>query len=461
MLGLGSKSALGAGKESTFGTGVVPALSWPIKSETLTADRASVQSGTLTGSPFISSSALGIKNANGGVVMENDAKIVGHPMALWNGLNGVTSVTFASLNYLNAAAPSGTPGTGGTIAAGTYYYKVAPVLIRTVDSLKTILTATASSTAQVIASTGTCALSWSNPSAFLPGFTQYGTAIYRTDVGGASGTEVYLHTLVGTGTTYTDTGAVVLGTALPLTATLYRHRMIGLAAASGVERVNPFSVTVNKDNGDAERYLGNRMNEMTITSSGGDSAMEVSFSMIGRTVEKVAEFTPVISYSEPILGWKGAGFVNGLSPCLFAEAFTITGNNNLQAIPGFCATPYNRDSSSGTRLVTGSFTRAFENHEFWDYVQSGSEFSLQFNCYGEPTRQNGFVDLATSVNPVAIPFPNFMEIDLFSCRANKAGGNVAGPEYIKEVVEFTAFPNTTQATEMRITLCNTVSSYDV
>lgn len=459
MLGLGSKSALGAGKESTYGTGVVPALSWPIKSESLTADRASVQSGTLTGSPFISSSALGIKNSNGGVVMENDAKIVGHPMALWNGLTGVTSVTFASLNYLNAAAPTGTPGTGGTIAAGTYYYKVAPVLVRTVDGLKAILTATASSSAQVIASTGTCALSWSNPSAFLPGFTQYGTAIYRTDVGGASGTEVYLHTVVGTGTTYTDTGAVALGTALPLTATLYRHRMIGVAGTSGVERIDSFSVTVNKDNGDAERYLGNRMNEMTITSSGGDSAMEVSFSMIGRTVEKVAEFTPAVSYSEPILGWKGAGFVNGLSPCLFAEAFTITGNNNLAAIPGFCATPYNRDSSSGTRLVTGSFTRAFEDHEFWDYVQNGTEFALQFNAYGEPTRQNAFVDLGAA--GVAAPFPHFMEIDLFRCRASKAGGNVAGPEYIKETVEFTAFPDSAQATEMRITLCNTVSSYNV
>ena len=54
-----------------------------------------------------------------------------------------------------------------------------------------------------------------------------------------------------------------------------------------------------------------------------------------------------------------------------------------------------------------------------------------------------------------------LEVELFRCRANKAGGNISGPTRIVEDVEFTAFKSPAYGTEVRFNLYNLTPDYSV
>ena len=469
MLGLGSLSSLGVGTESVYGTPVAPTFYLPFKSENFQAPRESVPSGALSGVRVVDNVALGIKALTGGFVLENDANAVGQGIMYWNGISngGYAYANTNTLSHFITAAPTATTtGSDGTLTAGDYRYKVGSILNRTVDNLKVIMPCSAEiATPITVAGAVHVALAFTNPTSLtLPfGFTYYGTAIYRTMAAGATNTEKYLTTVVGTGASYNDTGSVNNGATAasaisPVTVSLHRHRFIAAPPTSGEDAVPSFTTLINKNNGLAEQYSGCRMNEFSLSAGGGNDPIEASFTALGRNVVTVAETTPSVGFMEPILGWKAAGFVNNATSCELMESFQLQCTNNAAAVPGFCATPYNRDVASGIRGVSGSFNRTYEDHEFFDRVQIGEEFALKFNCYGQPIVSTGaYIDLGGGV--IAQPFPFFMEIELFRCRSNQAGGNVGGPDRIVETVNFQAFKDATQGTEMRITLYNTISQY--
>jgi len=102
------------------------------------------------------------------------------------------------------SAPS-TAGSGGTLAAGTYKYEAT----YTNSAGETVASNEISQTTSGSASTVTFTIG-----AAPSGAT--GVKIYRTAVGGASGSEVLSHTAVTAITTYTDTGDA-LGTDVPPT----------------------------------------------------------------------------------------------------------------------------------------------------------------------------------------------------------------------------------------------------
>jgi hypothetical protein len=115
---------------------------------------------------------------------------------------------YSSATLTTPAAPTGTPNTtGGTLAAGTYYYKL--------ESLYGSGNSAAVETASITttAATSSITLSWTGTA----GATGYN--LYRTAMNGSSGSETFLVTVpppqtstLGT-VTYTDTGAIALGTA--------------------------------------------------------------------------------------------------------------------------------------------------------------------------------------------------------------------------------------------------------
>lgn len=462
-LGQGSQSSVGFGTETTYGTAATTYNYLPIKSESIQANRASVVSGTLTNNAVVDNVALGIKEVSGGFDLEADAVGMGQVLLYFNGDAGYTPTAFSALNYLTTGLTTVTASAASGLAVGQFRYKVAPVLIRTVDSRKYILTATSESTVTTSSGNLNVTVSWTNPTAIPSGFTHYGTAIYRSQVGGASASEKYLYLVVGAGTSYSDTGSINNGstaasTTSPVTVGIYKHEFLPVNAPVGEDRLPSFTVHLNKNNDYAERYVGCRMNEFNLSAGSGNDIITASCSLIGKDVALVSETTPTVANYMPILGWTGAAFIDGGTECLFIESFNLNCSNQAQAVPGSCATPYNRDVASGVRQVSGSFSRQFEDHDFFTKMINAQEFSIQYAIYGEPVVPTGaYIDLGSG--DYAQPFHNFCQIDLFRCKASKAGGSIPGNERIVETVEFTAYKSSTYNAEVRFTLYNGVSAY--
>jgi hypothetical protein len=103
---------------------------------------------------------------------------------------------------------------GGTVAKGTYYYKVAAVLSGA-DPATAGETLPTDEAVATLAATGSVQLTWTAPATGTVDHYR----VYRTKAAdGVSGTEVLLKDGIASGTlTYTDTGADVPGTETPLT----------------------------------------------------------------------------------------------------------------------------------------------------------------------------------------------------------------------------------------------------
>lgn len=120
------------------------------------------------------------------------------------GASGIMGLAFETLTPPVISPTTAT--TGGTLAAGTWKYYVTAINANG----ETTVSNEASQT--TTGSTSTVTLTWSA----IPGATGY--KVYRTAVGGATGTELLLTTL-GAVTTYTDTGALTPAGALPTSNT--------------------------------------------------------------------------------------------------------------------------------------------------------------------------------------------------------------------------------------------------
>ena len=104
------------------------------------------------------------------------------------------------------AAPTCTPGTGGSMAAGNYLVKVTYV-----NAPQGETTPSPESTSQTVAASGT--LTVNSPPASAPA-SAYN--VYMTAAGGASGTETKQNSSpIPIGTNYVQTAAVTAGSALP------------------------------------------------------------------------------------------------------------------------------------------------------------------------------------------------------------------------------------------------------
>lgn len=471
MLGLGNLSSLGIGRETTYGVPVAATHWLPFTQESFAGPRENVESGQLLGDRMVQTLALGIKQCQGGFTLENDCASFGQPLKFWNGDDGYSVANASTLNTILATAPThAAAGSGGTIPAGNYYYKVSLLLKRTIDLFYVHMPASASTTVRAVTLGQNVTLTLgANISTFTPplGFQVAGIIVWRTDTDGTAGTEtLYDYVLATSLTTYVDDGTPTNLTAPDPTVSpfatatnLYRHRFIGATPTSGTEPLASFTTVINKDNDKAEQYDGCRMNEFNIGASGGNSPTNTQFTALGRNVLTIPGQTPSYTNLQQVLGWKTAAFVDDGSSCTLIEAFDLKCTNSCEAVPGFCATPFNRDVASGQRKVTGTIKRNFDDHTFFDKVQLGQEFGLKFNMYGQSV-VTGSTLLNLSHGIDAIPFPYYCEIELFRCRTGKAGGNVNGPGRIVEEIEFKAFKSTAFNTEMRITLWNTTSTYD-
>lgn len=470
-LGKGSQSSIGFGTETTPGVAVAPTVYPPVKSESLQYQRTMVPSGSLTNSSQVSNVSLGIAKIAGGITAEVGGALDGQMMFYWNGSanGGYTPTSFTALGF-NTTSPTATVAAGGTLAVGTYRYKVAAVFSRGFGGSYDLdrYTVAVSTATNPTTSSGnqTVNLSWTNPTAAPISCTFIGTAIFRSAAGGAANTERFLAFVSGAGTTYSDTGSVSTGatamsTNIASTAVLYEHKFLPTNSPSGQDRLKTFSLHMNKDTPSAERYSGCMMNEISFTAGGEDNIVEMSCSLMGRGLTLVSPTSPTVQNSAPILGWAAAGFIDEMdapATCLWMNSFNIQCTNNVTEDKGTCMAPEIRGLASGVRNITGSFTRAYENHNMLQKLLLAQAFSIQFMMDGESvTPLNAWFDRGS--NQIVTPWHNTVIIDLFECRSGSASGPINGQEQIVETVNFQAYKNATYNADMRVRYYNAISSY--
>jgi hypothetical protein len=85
---------------------------------------------------------------------------------------------------------------------------------------------------------------------------------------------------------------------------------------------------------------------------------------------------------------------------------------------------------------------------------SGTEFSLRISAWGQPSVKTGSTLNAATHGIDAIPFPYFVEFDIFRAIGGAADGNVGGPGQTVQTINFQTLLDTVQGTEMRVYLYN-------
>lgn len=463
-VGVLSSFAVGIQDPNTPLTPAAAAIYYPITQESLRADRNPVPSGSIVGDSMVQAVAMGISVCEGSFSMEVEGSISGHPIWLWNGDDGYTATSLlpsASTGWASAAPTLGAPSAGGALPDGVYKWGVSTVYQRTNDGVKIIMPGSAAS-ANGTAGSGnnTILVTWVNPTAIPAGYTHLGTIIWRTLVGGS--TLYFLRYQSGTGTTYSDAGAILVANNLitPYSASLYDHVFVGSPPVDG-DRLTPFTAVVNHNNNLAQRFFGSRMGGMKLGVGSLDDKLMAEFSMKGAQAETVANFSPSYVPLEPMIGWKCIIQMNGVADQTL-ESFELTCENNVQHVPGMRGVAFNRDTISGARMIDGQMTRQFGDVSLWLQMLAGQDFSMKFTSYGQSIASplaHGITSTTPNSTIDAVPFQFYIQIELPRCKIVKAGGNTTGPDRIIETVAFTAFKDQVTGTDMKITMTNTTADY--
>jgi hypothetical protein len=435
--------ALGIGTESTYGTGEEPSLWLPINSESVKGKRNVFIPASICGSRVRQMGVPGLREASGGFQVNGDAVHMGLPLYYMNG-----QVTSSGLAGSIAAAPTGEGVDLGEVT-GDFYYKVCAIL-KDVDDNHWFTNPSPVSLQVSAVEVGQIVVRWVNPTSLPSGYTQYGTAVFRTANGGLAGTEKLLAIVVGDGDAYGDFGLALTSTVVP-PAALYQHTFT--PAALPEAELPSFSVSKLMDNDMGERFVGCRMNSLKLAVGDAGNPVVLDWDLMARDWETITNPEPTFNCVQPFMNWQARFVVDG-TVLDRVEALELTVSNGLQALPGLTGAPRIRNICAGIREVSGSMTLAFENHDYWQKVRDSEEFTGVVEMFGDPAS-------AVSVSdPVSIRSWRYgARIDLARCKPSEAGGNLSGSERMTEQVPFVAYNDPALGYEARFILYNTTASY--
>lgn len=443
--------------ESSFGTAAdlsSGATSLPIAAETIAVEHPHHIQANIAKSRVQQRATPGVLAIQGGFTMEADAINLGLPLFYWNGQ--VSSAALPSLT----AAPTGSASAGGSLTAGAYRFKVAAVWQNDADTTVRWFANASSSSNQITTATTdlTVNLTWSDPTALTApdGWSYYGTAIYRTAAAGAAGTEKFVKIVTGSGTTGSVADTTLDTTVSPPDGTVYQHIFIPEAVSAATHPLDAFSAGVLKDNDESETYYGGRMNTFSLSLGDGNAPVEASFEAMFQRVQTGTNISPSPSQTAPMMNWAAWVSIDGGSKSTLVEAVEITGTNNLEAVPHLAGVNYVREFYPGMRAVSGTLTMAFENHDMWDKMKAGTEFSLEIYLQGTTTTADSDVTVS-SVNYQAWPYS--MRVALWKCYMTGGGANLSGSDRLVASFPFVAVYDSNEGEEMEIRLYNKTASY--
>lgn len=461
MPGLGSESKIGIAKESTPGTGVVPSTALPFTSENFSASAEPVESATIGGSSMLKNVTDGDPQGTGGINQEFDAESSGILLDLWNGPNGYTPPGSAWTEGQITAAPTGVAGsTGGTIPAGNYIYRVAPIWKH--DFLKPgefLMPRSAASSAVSVTLGQKVTLSFTNPAGLsLDDHTYHGTAIYRTVAGGSAGTETYIGCVIGTGSSFEDDGSNEYADAsrVPVPNTnMYQHIMEGAEAAEGEDRLEYFTAQVSKNVGKDEQFVGNKVNTFALAVAGRGTAITLATTTLGdQRLLLPGEFAAAAPVPrQPIMGKRAALVLAGDKNCDI-QSLNLNGNNNCSRQETLCGVSI----SDGNRRVNGDLTLIYRNTELLERAINGEEMPMILFCIGEPL-STGAALTAVSHGIDAIPYPRLARFSFPRVKLSGFSNPVPNGDQIIASASWNAQESLSLGYDMQIMLINTLDDY--
>lgn len=467
MAGLGSESKLGIRRETTPGTGEVPTEALPFTGESFSAPRELLESQTIGGGSMTDNVVAADTESTGSITQEYDGESSGNLIWFATGANGYTA-NGAFTDGQITAQPTGTPGGSGTsLAAGNYYYTVAPIWEHDHIPEKVILPDSPASAQVTVTSGQEVTVGWTDPTTLtLTDFTYSGTAIYRSEVDGAASTATFVAFVSGTGNSFVDDGVTTSSgsnenadtNVSPVTNTaLYEHTLVGASAATGQDRLYYLSVQISKNVGDDERYFGNKLGELDLSVGGRGETAQIVANFSGDTNETVTgEFAAVAAaIKQQTLGKKTRVVIAGAPDCDI-QSWNFNLNNQLERQETLCGVTI----AEGKRVIGGNFTQVFQDRTNFNRSVSGEEVAVDIYAMGEPLVTSGSTLSLSTHGVAAIPFPIYTKIAMERVIIGDFSNPVEGPGQIIASATWKALKGRTSSTDATIKLINTVSVYD-
>lgn len=458
-VGFGIGAAIGVAAESTEGTPVAPSLYLPFVSESLKAQRPLVKQGTITGDRSNSKMLDGVRSGAGDITQEVDGS-TNVQLAIW--ANGKASGATSSANIPGriSSAPSATPAAGGSLTAGAYRYKVASVWERDATGELFVLPASAEVTGTTASSDLTIDLGWTAPSGLTPpeGWSYAGTAIYRSEAGGAADSQKFLHYVSGTGASWSDTGSVTLGTKVPVApASAMRSHTLVKAFATGAHPLQAFTTVINKDNDQAIRFKLCRAAALELVIGENASVVTQKLSVLARDWDVVANVSPTVTALRKMMSWGVTVKIDGADDET-VRGCTINLNNNAALRPGLSGQPRMLDVGYGMRDISGSLPRSYNDQDFVAKLYAAQRFAIDAWLVGQAIVETDS-EIPISAGVTARPIPYMARIEVPSAALNEAGANASGPGEMVENLTWSAELDATEGTDLRMTWYNLTASY--
>lgn len=470
MAGEGSNSKVGLKTETTPGTAVTPDTAIPFTNCGLTAPKSFLQSASIiSGTPARSKGVPSVFAASGAIGMEVDCETIGQLIYYVNGANGKTTTSNVFSNAKITAAPTGTAGgSGATLTAGDYHYRVAAVYVQTLTGLKAYMPASSPTASAITVTIGQeVTLAFTDPTTLTPptGWTYYGTAIYRSPVGGNNTSMRFLTVQTGTDDGFVDDGTDTYRdlnvTYVPAT-TYYQHVFKAAAASAGQPRLKSFTTQISKNVTNDERFAGCMVADMALEVSGADQIVNATFNVQALGVAPVTgEFSASApTVRQPIPGHHCSAIINDELRCE-VQSFSFNLNNDLSALYGLCNTPFARKLATNTqRTASGSLSMTYEDQDLWAKAVNDESISLGIKMWGEPMGAATGASTSEGLHGIkAVPFPRQLDIDMESCTISDLSNPIEGAGQILANLNYTADYDSGTTTEVTITLINTTSAY--
>lgn len=463
MSGYGVGSSLLIGAEGTPGTRAGSFVSIPFTQEDVKSGRARTPSNTITGRRSMAPRLAGKRSSAGSFTQELDGSSFGFLFNLLNG-NASGALDSAALPGRVSSAPTLTAATGGDLASGAYYVKVATVVQRDLDGALRVMPASSAATVTLASTNHTIQVSWTNPIEFPRGYSHSGTMIYRSAAGGASGSEKGVFYLDGSGTSYDiDDASVFQSTVVPLVATAYRHEFVESYVGGGENPLPAFTYAMKKDVGEAEAYLLCRMDSLDLTFGDGNAPVMAKWGLMARDFETFTNPSSSLTNLQKMMSWQTVAGINGVLNETI-ESLQLTIKNNCEMIGGFIGKPRDRDVGFGVRDVAVQFSRHFTDHSFFDKMSNADTFSVGAFCEGGPlaTPATGmtqsFSTTGSGTHDV-LPMAYAIFIEAFGLGLAESGANVGGFGRLIEANNSGGERDATEGTDLRVTVVNLTSSY--
>lgn len=450
----------GFGEESaaaTYATATAAAWYASILNEKIASNEGYFVPESIINSPFVDVDAPGRHTVQGNIALVPDAYTLGWPLK------------WANRTLANATAPAAVTGftavigAGGSLPAGIYQYQVAPIWTLTGTNLHWMgnLVAEQSATSAGSPGNATTALNWTaaaNPNANL--YTLYGVAIFRSAVGGS--TQFYLATVIGTATTYSDTGLTTLSTTAAPTTTITEHTYTG--SNSGQKT---FTTEVYLDaNSKSKQIQGCKVNTLDLKMQA-KGPITASIGIIGQQMNIISGTTPTFTALAPIMGQNCIAYfqAQGAAEAQLAQAsdFTLKLDNKLEGIESMNASRTIRALRDGERVLSGSMTLQCETNTWLADVLNNpgtySRMSYHLVSWAAP-QDGGTCNFSPAAGVNVTYWPYMLEIILPNFSLNTGDVPLANRKQIIQTIQF-ARPlyDATTGSDCKISLYNGTSAY--